>query len=167
MRRILTIGFMASALMIAVGATGQAVEAKAPAFKKAPTFTEIGMRLNSYGSITGVEASANYPDGTQVLIIAYGTLTVDCYDSVAAPTGVATASFGNVQGLQFIADSQLRPSGMAFSATTAVPSLTPAQAGCPAGSTFTINRDTTYTIARIVVFQEAGGTIVLDQTLNI
>jgi hypothetical protein len=148
--------------MIAVGASGQAVEAKAPAFKKAPTFTEIGVRLNAYGTITGLEASIDYPNDTKVFLIGYGTLKVDCFDSSATLLGEATASFGSVQGLQYIADSQLRPSGVQFSMTTAAPGLTPDQAGCPAGSTYTAARDTTYTIARIIVIQ--AGLIVLDQT---
>ena len=46
--------------------------------------------------------------------------------------------------------------------TTAAPGLSPEQAGCPAGATYTAARDTTYTIARLVVIQ--GGDIVLDQT---
>jgi hypothetical protein len=154
---------MALALLLAVGAGSQGAEAaKAPAFKKDPTFTEIGLRLNVSGSITGLQPVAEHPDDTKVFLIGYGTLKVDCFDSSATLLGEATASFGSVQGLQYVPDSQLRPSGMPVSVTTAAPGLTPEQAGCPSGATYTAARDTTYTIARVVVIQ--GGLIVLDQT---
>jgi hypothetical protein len=162
MRRLLTIGFMALALMMAIGVSAEGVEAKAPAFKKAPTFTEIGLRLNIYGSITGLEASADFPNDTKVFLIGYGTLKVECFDPSATFLGEVTASFASVQGIQYVADSQLRPSGMAFSVTTAAPGLTPEQAGCPGGSTYTSSVDTTYTVGRVVVVQ--AGQVVLDQT---
>jgi hypothetical protein len=154
---------MAMALLIAVGAGAQgAAAAKAPDFKKAPTFTEIGLKLNVSGSITGLEASTEHPDDTKVFVIGYGTMTVDCFDPSATLLGEATASFGSVQGLQYVPDSQLRSNGMPVSVTTAAPGLTPEQAGCPAGATYTAARDTTYSIARMVVIQ--GGLILLDQT---
>jgi hypothetical protein len=164
MRRFLALGLMALALLLAVGASAQgAAAAKAPAFKKAPTFTEIGLRLNASGTIVGLQPSAEHPDDTKVFLIGYGTLKVDCFDQSATLLGEATASFGSVQDLQYVPDSQLRPSGMPFNVTTAAPGLTPEQAGCPTGATYTAARDTTYTIARVVVIQ--GGLIVLDQTI--
>ncbi|MFL5762203.1 MAG: hypothetical protein ACJ789_21085 [Thermomicrobiales bacterium] len=163
MRRYFTLGLMALALLLAVGASVHDVAAaKAPAFKKAPTFTEIGFRLNASGSITGLEPSAEYPNDTKIFLTGYGTLKVDCFDSSATLLGEATASFGSVQGLQYVPDSQLRPSGTPFSVTTEAPGLTPEQAGCPGGATYTAARETTYTIARMVVIQR--GLIVLDQT---
>ncbi len=163
MRRFLTLGLMALALLLAVGASAQgATAAKAPAFKKAPAFTEIGLRLNVSGTIAGLQPSAEHPDDTKVFLTGYGTLTVDCFDPSATLLGEATASFGSVQGLQYVPDSQLRPSGMPVNVTTAAPGLTPEQAGCPVGATYTAARDTTYTTARVVVIQ--GGLIVLDQT---
>jgi hypothetical protein len=166
MRRFLTIGMMAMALLIAIGASTQSVGAvKAPEFKKSPAFTEIGLKLNVSGSITGLQASVDHPDDTKVFLTGYGTLTVDCLDASATLLAQVTASFGSVQGLQYIPDSQLRPSGMSFGVTTASPGLTPAQAGCPADATYTAARDTTYTIARVVVIQ--GGLILLDQTFSL
>ena len=163
MRRFLTIGMMAFALLLAIGASVQdAGAAKAPAFKKAPAFTEIGLRLNVSGSITGLDASAEHPDDTKVFLTGYGTLAVDCFDASATLLGSATASFGSVQGLQFVPDSQLRPNGMPVNVTTAAPGLTPEQADCPAGATYTAARDTAYTTARIVVIQ--GGLIIMDET---
>jgi hypothetical protein len=163
MRRYFTVGFMALALLLAVGVSVHDVAAaRAPAFKKDPAFTEIGLRLNISGSITGLQASTDYPDDTKVFLIGYGTLKVDCFDPSATLLGEATASFGSVQGLQYVPDIQLRPSGTPFSVTTAAPGLTPEQAGCPGGTTYTAARDTTYTIARVVVIQ--GGLIVMDQT---
>ncbi len=163
MRRILTLGFLALTLMLAIGATVEETSAaKAPAFKKDPTFTVYGMRLNAFGTITGLQPSADYPNDVKIFLIGYGTLKVDCFDSTGTSLGEATASFGSVQGLQYVADSQLRSSGTPVSVSTAAPGLTPEQAGCPSGSTYTAARDTTYTIARIVVIQ--AGLIVLDQT---
>ena len=163
MRRFVTVGMLALALLLAIGASVQdAGAAKAPAFKKAPAFTEIGLRLNVSGAITGLEPSADHPDDTKVFLTGYGTLAVDCFDASATLLGSATASFGSVQGLQFVPDSQLRSNGMPVGATTAAPGLTPEQAGCPDGATYTAARDTTYTVARVVVIQ--GGLIVMDQT---
>ena len=162
MRRFLALGFMALALLIAVGASAQGAAAKAPGFKKDPTFTEIGLRLNVSGTVTGLEPSAEHPDDVKVFLTGYGTLKVDCFDSSGISLGEATASFGSVQGLQYVPDSRLRSSGTPFGVTTAAPGLTPAQAGCPGGATYTAARDTTYTIARLVVIQ--GGLVVLDQT---
>ena len=163
MRRTLTLGLMALALLLTVGlGTQSASAAKAPAFKKDPTFTEIGLRLNVSGAIAGLQPSAEHPDDTKVFLTGYGTLTVDCFDASATLLGEATASFGSVQGLQYIPDSQLRSNGTPIGVTTAAPGLTPEQAGCPSGATYTAARDTTYTIARVVVIQ--GGLIVLDQT---
>ena len=163
MRRFLTLGLMALALLLAVGASAQgASAAKAPAFKKAPVFTEIGLRLNASGAIAGLQPAPEHPDDTKVFLIGYGTLTVDCFDPSATLLGEATASFGSVQGLQYVPDSQLRPNGTPVGVTTAAPGLTPEQAGCPGGATYTAARDTTYTTARVVVIQ--GGLIVLDQT---
>jgi hypothetical protein len=159
---MLTLGLMSLALLVAVGAGLQDAAAKAPDFKKDPTFTEIGLRLNISGSIAGLQPSAEQPDDTKVFLIGYGTLKVDCFDSASTLLGEATASFGSVQGIQYIPDSQLRPSGTPIGVTTAPPSLTPEQAGCPSGATYTAARDTTYTVARVVVIQ--GGVIVLDQT---
>jgi hypothetical protein len=157
---------MTLALLLAVVASAQgATAAKVPAFKKDPVFTEIGLRLNISGSIAGLQPSTEHPDDTKIFLTGYGTLTVDCFDPSATLLGEATASFGSVQGLQYVPDSQLRPSGMPFSVTTAAPGLTPEQAGCPGGATFTAARDATYTVARVVVIQ--GGLIVLDQTLYI
>jgi hypothetical protein len=154
---------MALALMISFGAGIQdATAAKAPGFKKGPTFTEIGLRLNASGLITGLEPSTEHPNDTKIFLTGYGTLKVDCFDPSATLLGEVTASFGSVQGLQYVPDSQLRASGAPFSVTTAAPGLTPEQAGCPGGSTYTASRDTTYTIGRIVVIQ--GGLIVMDQT---
>jgi len=154
---------VALTLLLAIGAGVQdAGAAKAPAFKKAPVFTEIGLRLNVSGAITGLDASAAHPDDTKVFVTGYGTLTVECFDAAATPVGEATASFGSVQGLQFVPDGQIRPNGMPVGVTTAAPGLTPEQAGCPAGATYTAARDTTYTTARIVVIQ--GGLIVMDET---
>ena len=164
MRRFLALGLLALALLLAVGAGAQAAAAaKAPAFKKDPTLTEIGLRLNASGAIAGLSPEPAHPDDTKVFLIGYGTLTVDCFDPSATLLGEATASFGSVQGLQYVPDSQLRPSGTAVSVTTAAPGLTPGQAGCPGGATYTAARDTAYTTARVVVIQ--GGLIVLDQTL--
>ena len=164
MRRFLTLGIMSLALLLAIGASAQdAGAAKAPDFKKAPTFTEIGLRLNISGSIARLESSIEHPDDTKVFLIGYGTLKVDCFDSSATLLGEATASFGSVQGLQYVPDSQLRASGTPISVTTAAPGLTPEQAGCPAGTTYTAARDTTYTIARVTVIQ--GGLILMDQTV--
>jgi hypothetical protein len=164
MRRVLALGLMALALLLAVGASAQgAAAAKAPAFKKAPTVTEIGIRLNVSGTIVGLQPSPEHPDDTKVFLIGYGTLKVDCFDQSGTLLGEATASFGSVQGLQYVPDSQLRASGMPFNVTTAAPGLTPEQAGCPGGATYTAARDTTYTVARVVVIQ--GGLIVLDQTI--
>lgn len=162
MRRYFAIGLIALALLLAVGAAQGAAAAKAPAFKKAPTFTEIGFRLNVSGSIAGLQASTDNPDDTKAFLIGFGTLTVDCFDASATLLGEATASFGSVQGLQYVPDSQLRTSGTPVGVTTTAPGLTPEQAGCPGGATYTAARDTTYTIARVVVTQ--GGLIVLDQT---
>jgi hypothetical protein len=163
MRRMLTLGLLAVALLLTVGGGPQgAAAAKAPAFRKDPTFTEIGLRLNISGSIDGLQPAAEHPDDTKVFLIGYGTLKVDCFDSQGMVLGEATASFGSVQGLQYIPDSQMRPNGTPIGVTTAVPGLTPEQAGCPSGATYTAARDTTYTIARVVVIQ--GGQIVLDQT---
>jgi hypothetical protein len=163
MRRFLALGLMALALLLAVGAGTQgAAAAKAPAFKKAPAFTEIGLRLNASGTIAGLQPSAEYPDDAKVFLIGYGTLTVDCFDAAGTPLGEATASFGSVQGLQYVPDSQLRASGTPIGVTTPAPGLTPAQAGCPAEATYTAARDTTYAIARVIVIQ--AGLIVLDQT---
>jgi hypothetical protein len=50
--------------------------------------------------------------------------------------------------------------------TTAAPGLTPAQAGCPSAATYTAARDTTYTIARVVVIGQ-GGQIIVDQTFSL
>jgi hypothetical protein len=163
MRRFLTIGMMAFALLLAVGASAQSAgAAKAPDFKKAPVFTEIGLRLNASGSITGLQPSAEHPDDTKVFLIGYGTLKVDCFDNSGTSLGEATASFGSVQGIQFVPDSQIRSNGMPVNVTTATPGLTPEQAGCPAGATYTAAKDTTYTTARVVVIQ--GGLILMDQT---
>jgi hypothetical protein len=163
MRLTLTLGLMAMALLLTVGlGTQGASAAKAPDFKKAPTFTEIGLRLNVSGSITGLQPSAEHPDDTKVFVIGYGTLAVDCFDSSGTLLGETTASFGSVQGLQYIPDSQVRSNGTTIGVTTAAPGLTPEQAGCPGSATYTAARDTTYTIARVVVIQ--GGLIVLDQT---
>jgi hypothetical protein len=164
MRRSLAIGLTALALMLAIGASAHGADAaKAPAFKKAPAFTEIGLRLNVAGSIAGLQPSIEHPDDTKVFLTGYGTLTVECFDPSATLLGEATASFGSVQGLQYIPDHQLRSSGTPFGVTTAAPGLTPEQAGCPSGATYTAARDTTYTTARVVVIQ--GGLIVLDQTI--
>jgi hypothetical protein len=166
MRRLLTLGFMALTLLLAVGASGQdATAAKAPTFKKDPTFTEIGMKLNISGSFSGLAPSTDHPNDTKVFLTAYGTLKVDCFDSSATLLGEATASFGSVQGLQYIPDSQLRSSGAPINVTTAAPGLSPEQAGCPGGTTYTAARDTTYTIARVVIIQ--GGLIVFDQTFSL
>src|SRR5215213_2401110 len=103
MRRFLTLAFVALALLLAAGASAQgASAAKAPGFKKDPAFTEIGLRLNVSGAITGLEASAEYPDDTKVFLTGYGTLKVDCFDSSATNLGEATASFGSVQGIQYV-----------------------------------------------------------------
>ena len=163
MRRMLTLGLMALALLltVAVGPQGAAA-AKPPTFKKDPTFTEIGFRLNISGEVDGLQPSAQNPNDTKVFLTGYGTLKVDCFDSAAMLLGTTTASFGSVQGLQYIPDSQLRPNGAPINVTTAAPGLTPEQAGCPSGATYTAARDTTYTIARVVVIQ--GGAILLDQT---
>jgi hypothetical protein len=164
MRRFLTLGLMAIALLVAVAASALGADAaKAPAFKKAPAFTEIGLRLNASGAIAGLEPSLDYPNDTKIFLIGYGTLKVDCFDSSGTSLGEATASFGSVQGLQYVADIQLRPAGTPISVTTVAPGLTPAQAGCPADATYTAARDTTYTIARVVVIGQ-GGLILLDQT---
>lgn len=164
MRRPLTLGLLALALLLTVGVGPHgASAAKAPAFKKAPTVTEIGLRLNVSGAITGLQPSVEYPNDTKVFVIGYGTLKVDCFDATGTLLGEATASFGSVQGLQYIPDSQLRQNGTPINVTTAAPGLTPEQAGCPSGATYTAARDTTYTIARVVVIQ--GGLIVLDQTI--
>ena len=164
-RRFLALGLAALALLLALGASAQgAAAAKAPAFKKDPTFTEIGLRLNVSGTIAGLEPSAEHPDDTKVFLIGYGTLKVDCFDQSGTVLGEATASFGSVQGLQYVPDSQLRPSGAPIGATTAAPGLTPAQAGCPGGATYTAARDATDTAARVVVLE--GGLIVLDQTFS-
>jgi hypothetical protein len=163
MRRFLALGFMALALLIAVGASAQGTAAaQAPGFKKDPTFTEIGLRLNVSGTITGLEPSAEHPDDVKVFLTGYGTLKVDCFDNSGLPLGEATASFGSVQGLQYIPDSQLGGK-TSVNVTTAAPGLTPQQAGCPSGATYTGARDTTYTIARVIVIQ--GGLIVMDETI--
>ena len=165
MRRFLTLGLMVLTLLLAVGATTQsAAAAKAPAFKKAPIATEIGLRLNMTGTIAGLQPAADDPNDTKVFLTGYGTLTVDCFDASATLLGEATTSFGSVQGLTYIPDSQLRPSGTPFNVTTAAPGLTPEEAGCPDGSTYTAARDTTYTIGRVVAIQ--GGVILLDQTFH-
>jgi hypothetical protein len=154
---------LALTLLLAIGASVQnAGAAKAPGFKKAPVFTEIGLKLNVSGSITGLEASAEHPDDTKVFLIGYGTLKVDCFDNSGTSLGEATASFGSVQGIQYVPDSQIRSNGMPVNVTTAAPGLTPQQAGCPAAATYTASRDTTYTIARIIVIQ--GGLIIMDET---
>ena len=164
MRRFLLLGLTALTLMLTIGASAQSAHAaKAPAFKKDPVFTEIGLKLNVSGSISGLQPSAGYPDDTKVFLIGYGTLKVDCFDSTGTNLGEATASFGSVQGLQYVPDSQLRPSGTTFGVTTPAPGLTPEQAGCPSGATYTGARDTTYTIARVIVIQ--AGLIILDQTI--
>ena len=165
MRRMLPLGLMALALLLTVGVGPQgAAAAKAPAFKKPPTFTEIGLRLNVSGEIDGLQPSAANPNDTKVFLTAYGTLKVDCFDSAGVLLGQATASFGSVQGLQYLPDSQLRPNGAPISVTAAAPGLTPEQAGCPTGATYTAARDTTHTIARVIVLQ--GGAILLDQTFT-
>ena len=164
MRRYIALGFMALALLLTVGASAQgAAAAKASSFKKDPIFTEIGLRFNVSGTIAGLQPSTDHPDDTKVFLTGYGTLKVDCFDPSATLLGEATASFGSVQGLQYVPDSQLRPSGTPFNVTTAAPGLTPEQAGCPSGSTYTAARDTTYTTARVVIIQ--GGLIVMDETL--
>ena len=166
MRRFVAVGMVALTLLLAIGADVQdAGAAKAPAFKKAPVFTEIGLRLNVSGTITGLQPSTDHPDDTKVFLTGYGTLKVDCFDPSATLLGEATASFGSVQGLQYVPDSQLRPSGTPFNVTTAAPGLTPEQAGCPSGSTYTAARDATYTTARVVIIQ--GGLIVFDQTFSL
>jgi hypothetical protein len=162
MRRFLAIGLTGLTLLLALGAAQGAAAAKAPAFKKAPAFTEIGLRLNASGSIAGLQPSTEHPNDTKVFLTGYGTLTVACFDASATLLGEATASFGSVQGLQYVPDSQLRASGTPVSVTTAAPGLTPEQAGCPGGAAYTAARDTTYTSARVVAIQ--GGRIVLDQT---
>lgn len=163
MRRYLLLGLTALTLLLAIAASAQSAHAaKAPAFKKDPVFTEIGLRLNASGSIVGLQASPDHPDDTKVFLIGYGTLKVDCFDQSGTSLGEATASFGSVQGIQYLADSQLRSSGATFGVTTPAPGLTPEQAGCPSGSTYTAARDTTYTIARVIVIQ--AGLIVIDQT---
>ena len=166
MRRILTLGLLTLALLLMVDASAHgAAPAKAPAFKKTPVFTEIGLRLNVSGSIDNLQPAPEHPNDTKVFLTGYGSLTVDCFDSSASLLGSVTASFGSVQGLQYIPDSQLRPSGTVFGVTTAAPGLTPEQAGCPAGATYTAAKDTTYTTARIVVIQ--GGQISLDQIFSL
>lgn len=162
MRRFLTIGLMVLTLLLAIQASSGAAAAKAPAFKKDPAFTEIGLRLNVSGSIVGLDPSADYPNDTKIFLTGYGTLSVDCFDSSGTSVGQAMAPFGSVQGVQYVADSQIRPNGMPVSVTTAAPGLTPQQAGCPSTATYTAARDTTYTIGRVVVIQ--GGAIILDQT---
>lgn len=163
MRRIVTFGLLVLTLLLAVNASPHgALAAKAPAFKKAPVFTEISLRLNASGSIAGLQPSAEHPNDTKIFVTGYGTMTVDCFDASATNLGQATASFGSVQGIQYVPDSQIRSSGTSFSVTTAAPGLTPEQAGCPAGATYTASRDTTYSTARVVVIQ--GGLIILDQT---
>jgi hypothetical protein len=162
MRRILSLGLIVLTLLLAMNASPEgALAGKATAFKKAPVFTEIGLRLNASGSIAGLQPSAEHPNDTKIFVTGYGTMTVDCFDPSATLLGQATASFGSVQGLQYVPDSQIR-SGTSFSVTTAAPGLTPEQAGCPAGATYTAARDTTYSTARVVVIQ--GGLIILDQT---
>lgn len=163
MRRFLTLGLMVLTLLVAVTASPlSATAAKAPGFKKDPAFTEIGLRLNVSGTIVGLEPSAEHPNDTKIFLTGYGTLSVDCFDASGTLLGSANASFGSVQGLQYVPDSQLRPSGTSVNVTTAAPGLTPEQAGCPAGATYTAARDTTYTTGRVVVIQQ--GLIVLDQT---
>jgi hypothetical protein len=163
MRRILTFGLIVLTLLLAINASPEgALAGKATAFKKTPVFTEIGLRLNTSGTIAGLQPSADAPNDTKIFVTGYGTMTVDCFDPSATNLGQATASFGSVQGLQYVPDSQLRPSGTSFSVTTAAPGLTPAQAGCPDGATYTTARNTTFTTARVVVIQ--AGQIVLDQT---
>lgn len=162
MRRILSLGLIVLTLLLAINAGPEgALAGKATAFKKAPVFTEIGLRLNTSGTIAGLQPSADAPNDTKVFVTAYGTLSVDCHDSSGAIIGHATASFGSVQGMQYVPDSQIR-SGTSVNVTTAAPALTPAQAGCPDGATYTAARDTTYTTARVVVIQ--AGQFVLDQT---
>ncbi|CAA9520940.1 MAG: hypothetical protein AVDCRST_MAG73-168 [uncultured Thermomicrobiales bacterium] len=166
MRRFLTLGLMALALLLAVDASAQsAAAAKAPAFKKAPTFTEIGLKLNASGAIVGLQPAPEHPDDTKIFLTGHGTLTVDCFDPSATLLGEATASFSTVQGIQYIPDSQLRSSGTTFGVTTAAPGLTPEQAGCPTGATYTAAKDTTYTTARVVVIQD--GLTTLNQVFDL
>jgi hypothetical protein len=159
MRRIMTLGLMALALFLAVGVSADgAASNKAPAFKKTPTFTVDGFSLNASGLISGLNLSAESPDGTMVFLIAYGELTVDCFDSSANLVGEATAPFYGIRGEQFIPDSELR-SHTSFNVTTPAAAMTPDQAGCPTGATYTVPRDVTFWSAHVGVDQ--GGYIVL------
>jgi hypothetical protein len=166
MPRFLTIALTVLALMLAVGASAQgASAARTPTFKKAPTFTDFGITLNASGTIAGLQPSTQYPNETKVFLTASGTLTVNCHDTTGSVLGEATVSFGSVQGLQDIRDSEIR-SNTPFSVTTGIPGApTPAQAGCPSGTSYLDFLDATYTIARVVVIQ--GANIPLDQTFSL
>ncbi|MFL5762228.1 MAG: hypothetical protein ACJ789_21215 [Thermomicrobiales bacterium] len=161
MRRVMTLGLMALALLLAVGVSDQvAFATKAPAFKKSPTFTVSELQLSASGTISGLNASTEYPDDTTVFLVAYGSLTVDCFDQFGTLLGDATAPFYGLRGEQLIPDSQIR-SNTQFSLTTPAPSLTPEQAGCPAGATSSTAVDVTYWSASVGVIQ--GGYIIVGR----
>jgi hypothetical protein len=159
MRRVMTLGLMALALLLAVGVgADRAAATKTPTFKKAPTFTEINS-LNVTGSFSGLQPSTEAPDGTMVFVIGYGEMTVDCFDASNTLLGESTAPFYNLRAELYIPDSQLR-SNTSFSVTTAPAFLTPEKAGCPAGTAYTVSRDVTFFSAHVGVDQ--GGYIVLQ-----
>jgi hypothetical protein len=161
MRRVMTLGLMALALFLAVGVSAEgAASDKAPAFKKSPIFTVDGFSLNASGLISGLNPSNESPNDTMVFLIAYGELTVDCFDSSANLVGEATAPIYGIRGEQYIQDSQLR-SHTSFNVTTPAAAMTPDQAGCPTGSTYTVPRDVTFWSAHVGV--DKGGYIVLGR----
>jgi hypothetical protein len=161
MRRTLTLGLVALALLItAIGGSHSAAAAKAPAFKKVPTFSVVDFQLSATGTISGLDAEPYFPDDTTVFLVAYGALTVECFDQNGTALGEATGSFYGIRGEQVILDSQLR-SNTSFSVTTPAPRLTPEQAGCLAGATSTVAVDVTYWSAQVGVIQ--AGYIVVDR----
>lgn len=102
-------------------------------------FADAGIRLYAQGTLTGLDPTKQH----YLWLLAAGRSTVHCSPSGVEPGGVNTDEVSN---------SNLLGTGVSsFSTRVEVQSLSPEQAGCPAGDTSVTMLDTNYLLAVIEV----------------